>query len=238
MSAVQAPPHPIEARGGIGNCVNAACAAQVSGRPLRWRATGHLQPDDLFENPEALDLCEARGDYVWTFPNVEPGHLGTPGHFPNHEGFSAEELAGAHWSGPRITGSLPNRLVLRHGLGQTVPEGTIGVHVRTHHPEIACDVVRAAAIVNALTEKGPVFLASDTQLPGLSAAVIRSVLPRPADDDDRSRPAIESALHDWFTLGRCREIHRVVPTSTFVDYWCFAARKPMHRLFANAPITA
>lgn len=79
---------PIEARGGIGNCVNAVWAAQVSGRPLRWRATGELRPDDLFLNPEAIAFSEAEGDYIWLFPNIDPSRLGTPDHHPQHEGLS------------------------------------------------------------------------------------------------------------------------------------------------------
>ena len=66
---------PIEARGGIGNCVNAAWAAQVSGRPLRWRATGALRPDDLFLNPEVLQLTDADGEYIWLAPNIHPALL-------------------------------------------------------------------------------------------------------------------------------------------------------------------
>lgn len=225
---------PIEARGGIGNCVNAAWAAQVSGRPLRWRATGALRPDDLFENPEALALTEAEGEYIWLFPNIEPARLGTPDHHPQHEGVAEHELWAWHWhwSGQVVTGDRPSRLVLRSG-GQPLPAGTIGVHVRTHHPEIECDPARAAAAVNALTEHHIVFLASDTELPGLSAAVIRSELQRPEHDDDRTRPAIESALHDWFTLGRCTEIHRIHASSTFVDHWCFARGVPTKRLLAS-----
>ena len=230
----------IEARGGIGNCMNAAWAAQVSGRPLRWRATGELRPEDLFLNPEALDLTDAKGgDYVWLFPNIDPARLGTAGHYPNHEGVAPDELADWHWhwSSEVVTGDLPSRLQVREG-GQPLPPGTIGVHVRTHHPEIECDIARATAEVNALTERGSVFLASDTELPGLSSAVIRSELQRPEHDDDRARPAIESALHDWFTLGRCAEIHRIHASSTFVDYWCFVRGMPMKRLLAPVACTA
>jgi len=226
----------IEARGGIGNCMNAAWAAQVSGRPLRWRATGELRPEDLFLNPEALQLTEEKGgEYVWLFPNIDIARLGTPEHHPQHEGVAPDELHDWHWhwSGNVITGNLPSKLRLREG-GQSLPPGTIGVHVRTHHSEIDCDLAHATAEVNALTEKGTVFLASDTELPGLSSTVIRSELRRPEHDDDRARPAIESALHDWFTLGRCVEIHRIHASSTFVDYWCLVHGMPMRRLLAPA----
>ena len=50
--------------------------------------------------------------------------------------------------------------------------------------------------------------------------------------------AIESALHDWFTLGRCAEIHRIHASSTFVDYWCFVHGMPMKRLLAPVACTA
>ncbi|MGJ7496166.1 hypothetical protein ACSFA8_13900 [Variovorax sp. RT4R15] len=226
---------PIEARGGIGNCVNAAWAAQVSGRPLRWRATGALRPDDLFLNPEALQLTDAEGEYIWLFPNIQPALLGTADHHPQHEGVAEHELLAWHWhwSGTVVQGSQPSRLQLREG-GQPLPPGTIGVHVRTHHPEIECDLMLATMAVNTLTETATVFLASDTELPGLSSAVIRSALQRPEHDDDRARPAIESALHDWFTLGRCAEIHRIHASSTFVDHWCFAHGIPMKRLLSAA----
>lgn len=230
---------PIEARGGIGNCVNAAWAAQVSGRPLRWRASGALRPEDLFLNPDALQLTEAEGDYIWLFPNIEPARLGTPEHHPQHEGVAEHELLAWHWhwSGTVVTGDRPSLLQMREG-GQPLPDGTVGVHVRTHHPEIECDLVAATAAVNALTESATVFMASDTELPGLSSAVIRSALQRPDHDDDRSRPSIESALHDWFTLGRCREIYRIHASSTFVDYWCLARGIPTKRLLTSEIIDA
>lgn len=234
LPAGMAQDFPVEARGGIGNCVNAAWAAQVTGRPLRWRATGDLRPEDLFVDTAALGLTDAPGQVVSLFPNIDPERLGTPGHHPQHDGATAEELMSAewHWSSPILRGDLPSRLQLRSG-GQSLPAGTIGVHVRTDHPYLDCDVDAATAAVNALTEQSSVFLATDAQLPGLSSVVIRSAMPRPAHDDDRGRPAIESALHDWFTLGRCAAIHRLHASSTFVDYWCFVAGVPIRKLLGH-----
>ena len=221
---------PIEARGGIGNCVNAAWASQVSGRPLRWRPRGELRPDDLFSNPEVLELTEEEGgQYVWLFPNIDPPRLGTPGHYPQHEGVPEWHW---HWLASEIvTGELPVRLQLRKP-ARLLPPGTIGVHVRTQHPMIRCDIARVTARVNALSENATVYLASDGELPGISSAVLRSAMRRPEHDDDRSRPTIESALHDWFTLGRCAEIHRIHASSSFADCWCFVRGIPMKRLLA------
>lgn len=111
-----------------------------------------------------------------------------------------------------------------------VAPGTIGVHLRTWHPGIVCDIGRAVAAINRLAETAPVFLACDAKLPGLSSEVMTGPGARPACDGDRRRATILTAPDDWRTLGRCAVIYRNSPRSTFADYWCFGTGLPIRRL--------
>lgn len=211
----------VTAMGGIGNRLNSWLCGQAYGTTVFWdnEQDPDPRPEDLLEDvePDTYKLRRMPRSRLphWRFPGINADNLP-----PEHPPVDANC---EHWK--FIMPSAPAPMFRRPKTPDIdIPPGCRGVSFRFHHPDHKWSLAAARDRVNRMTEDGPVFVASDAVIPGLSSAVIVNRLVRRGMFDYDRDAARTSA--EWRAIQACSVIHTSLVNSTFTNYATFVLKTP------------
>lgn len=213
--------HHIPALGGIGNRLNAWLSAEAYGLRCLWRPDkdANPRPEDLLMDVPAYSytLAEATNSPLppWRFPGINVDNL--PAEHP------PVDRASYHWMHRMPPCQPPPRRKPR-APDLEIPPGCVGFSLRLLHPQNRCAQVDAVRAINEASELGPVFVASDAAVTGLSDAVLVNNFPRRGAYDGDRDPARTSA--EWRALCACSTIRTSLVNSTFTNYATFVLKTP------------